>query len=158
MSDSATPWTVAHQDPLNMGFSRKEYWRGCHFLLQGIFLTQEDQAQVSYIAGRYFTIWATGKFLENTPGHFNIQSWWICDVWKDVYFLPGLSWIWLLVQRSDVGVGLWLCSGLRLNAVLTVLQARDLYNNNMSAMPTWKGWKAMWSMTVVGPTDSVLSM
>jgi len=40
-SDSfATPWTVAHQAPLSMGFSRQEYWMGCHFLLQGIFLTQ----------------------------------------------------------------------------------------------------------------------
>ena len=28
MSDSATPWTVAHQDPLSMGFSRLEYWSG----------------------------------------------------------------------------------------------------------------------------------
>ena len=26
--------------PLSMGFPRQEYWRGCHFLLQGIFLTQ----------------------------------------------------------------------------------------------------------------------
>ena len=23
---SATPWTVAHQAPLSMGFSRQEYW------------------------------------------------------------------------------------------------------------------------------------
>ena len=35
-----TPLTVAHQAPLSMGFSRREYWKGCHFLLQGIFLTQ----------------------------------------------------------------------------------------------------------------------
>jgi len=26
--------------PLSMGFSRQEYWSSCHFLLQGIFLTQ----------------------------------------------------------------------------------------------------------------------
>ena len=26
MSNSATPWTVAHQAPLSMGFSRQEYW------------------------------------------------------------------------------------------------------------------------------------
>ena len=25
---SATPWTVAHQAPLSMGFSRQEYWSG----------------------------------------------------------------------------------------------------------------------------------
>ena len=24
----ATPWTVAHQAPLSMGFSRREYWSG----------------------------------------------------------------------------------------------------------------------------------
>ena len=35
----ATPWAVAHQSPLPMEFSRQEYY-GCHFLLQGIFLTQ----------------------------------------------------------------------------------------------------------------------
>ena len=29
VSDSfATPWTVAHQTPLSMGFSRQEYWNG----------------------------------------------------------------------------------------------------------------------------------
>ena len=27
-SDSATLWTVAHQAPLSMGFSRPEYWSG----------------------------------------------------------------------------------------------------------------------------------
>ena len=38
----ATPWTVACQDPLSMGFSRQQYWSGLHFLHQGIFLTQES--------------------------------------------------------------------------------------------------------------------
>ena len=36
----ATPWTVAYQAPPSMGFPRQEYWSGCHFLFQGIFLTQ----------------------------------------------------------------------------------------------------------------------
>ena len=27
----ATPWTVARQAPLSMGFSRQEYWRGLPF-------------------------------------------------------------------------------------------------------------------------------
>jgi len=32
VSDSfATPWTVAHQVPLSMGFSRQEYWGGLPF-------------------------------------------------------------------------------------------------------------------------------
>ena len=29
-----TPWTVAYQASLSMGFSRQKYWSGCHFLLQ----------------------------------------------------------------------------------------------------------------------------
>ena len=31
ISDSATPWTVAHQAPLSMGFFRQEYWSGLPF-------------------------------------------------------------------------------------------------------------------------------
>ena len=31
MSNSATPWTVALQAPLSMGFSRQEYWSGLPF-------------------------------------------------------------------------------------------------------------------------------
>ena len=34
-----TPWTVALQAPLLLGFSRQEYCWSCHFLLQGIFPT-----------------------------------------------------------------------------------------------------------------------
>ena len=36
----ATLWTIALQTPLSMGFSRQEYWNGCHALLQGLFLTK----------------------------------------------------------------------------------------------------------------------
>ena len=31
MSDSATPWTVLHQNPLSLEFSRQEYWSGLPF-------------------------------------------------------------------------------------------------------------------------------
>ena len=31
----ATPWTVAHKNPLSMGFSRQEYWNGFPFLSPG---------------------------------------------------------------------------------------------------------------------------
>ena len=36
----AIPWTVAHQAPPPMGFSKQEYWSGLPFFLQRIFLTQ----------------------------------------------------------------------------------------------------------------------
>ena len=36
----ATPWTVTHQGPLSIEFSRQEQWSGLPFLSAGIFLTQ----------------------------------------------------------------------------------------------------------------------
>ena len=54
-----TPWTIAHQAPLSMGVSRQEYWSGILFS-RGSF-QPEDQTQVSCIAGRFFTFWATRK-------------------------------------------------------------------------------------------------
>ena len=40
VSNSAILWTITHQAPLSMGFSRQENWSGCQDLLQGIFPTQ----------------------------------------------------------------------------------------------------------------------
>ena len=48
-----TPWTVAHQAPLSMGFSRQEYWIGLFFPSPGD-LSNRDRTQVSRIAGRRF--------------------------------------------------------------------------------------------------------
>ena len=39
-SDSVTPWTVAHQALLSMGFCRQEYWSGVPFPPPEIFPTQ----------------------------------------------------------------------------------------------------------------------
>ena len=35
VSDSATPWTVSHQSPLSLEFSRQEYWSGLSFSSPG---------------------------------------------------------------------------------------------------------------------------
>ena len=54
----ATPWTVAHQAPLHMGFSREEYWSGLPFPSPGdlpdpgIEPTSPDSPE---LAGRFFT-------------------------------------------------------------------------------------------------------
>ena len=40
VADSATPWTVAPQAPLSMGFFMQEYWSGLPYSLPGIFPTQ----------------------------------------------------------------------------------------------------------------------
>ena len=36
VSNSATPWTIAHQAPLSMRFSRQEYWSGLPFPSPGV--------------------------------------------------------------------------------------------------------------------------
>ena len=43
----ATPQTAAHQAPLSLGFSRQEYWVGCHFLLQCMKVKSENEAAQS---------------------------------------------------------------------------------------------------------------
>ena len=45
----ATLWTVAGQAPVSMGFFRQDYAVDCHFLLHGIFSTQ-DQIPFSYVS------------------------------------------------------------------------------------------------------------
>ena len=61
-----TPWTIAHQAPLSMGFSRQEYWSGL------LFPTPEDLPDSGLkpvfpaapaLAGGFFTISATWEVL-----------------------------------------------------------------------------------------------
>ena len=40
----ANPWTVAHQVPLSMGFSRQEYWNGLPFPSPGQVMTSSVQS------------------------------------------------------------------------------------------------------------------
>ena len=60
VSDSAIPWTVVSQASPSMGFSRQE-WVAISFSRGSSW--PRDQTQVSCIAGRYFTLWATRRFL-----------------------------------------------------------------------------------------------
>ena len=58
----ATPWTVAHQASLSIGFHReKNTGLGCHAFLQGIFPTQRSNPCLMSpaLAGRFFTMSTT---------------------------------------------------------------------------------------------------
>ena len=57
-----TPWTVARQAPLSMGFSRQEYWSGLPFPPPGESSQPRDQ---TCITGRFFPAVPPGK-LQNT--------------------------------------------------------------------------------------------
>ena len=59
-----TPWTVAHQAPLSIGFSRPEYWNGLPFPPPGILpgSGMELESPVSpALAGRFFPTEPAGK-------------------------------------------------------------------------------------------------
>ena len=53
-----TPWTVAHQAPLSMGFSRQEYWSGLQFPPPGDLPNtgiKPASLMSPALAGRFFT-------------------------------------------------------------------------------------------------------
>ena len=59
----ATPWTVACQAPLSMGFSRQEHWRGLPCPPPGIFPTQGSTPCFSR-----FLHWQAGSLSLAPPG------------------------------------------------------------------------------------------
>ena len=64
MSNSPTPWIVAHQAPLSMEFPRQEYWSGLPFPSLGDlpYSGTEPPSFVSpALAGRFFTTMPPGK-------------------------------------------------------------------------------------------------
>ena len=63
VSDSVTPWTVACQAPLSIGFSRREYTGvDCHFLLQRIFPIQVSNLH-----------WQVDSLTTEPPGKPNVK-------------------------------------------------------------------------------------
>ena len=63
----ANPWTVAHQAPLSMGFSRQEYWSGLTCPFQGIFLTRGSNQRLLHLlhCRRILYCWATREALHD---------------------------------------------------------------------------------------------
>ena len=54
----ATPWTIAHQAPLSLGFSRQEYWNGLPCPPPG---DLPDPGMEPALVGRFFTTSPPGK-------------------------------------------------------------------------------------------------
>ena len=62
LSDSVTPWTVAHQAPLSVGFFRQEYWSGLPCPTPGNLPypgTEPMSLASPALAGRFFTTGTT---------------------------------------------------------------------------------------------------
>ena len=58
----ATPWIVAHQALLSMGFSRQEYWSGLSFPSLGDLPNPGIKLVSPALAARFFTTGPPGKF------------------------------------------------------------------------------------------------
>ena len=58
-----TPWTVAHQAPLFMGFSRQEYWNGLPFPSPGDLPDPGIEFESPALAGGFFTTELPAKSL-----------------------------------------------------------------------------------------------
>ena len=57
----ATPWTVAYQAPLSMGFLRQEYWSGLPFPPPGALPDPGIETTSPALTGGFFTAESPGK-------------------------------------------------------------------------------------------------
>ena len=69
----ATPWTVACQVPLSMGFSRQENWSGLPFPSSGDLSDPGMEPMSPALAGKFFTSESPGK-----PLVIILVSWLVC--------------------------------------------------------------------------------
>ena len=81
-----TPWTVACQAPLSMGFPRQEYWSGLPFPSLGDLPNPGIEPKASALAGGFFPTESPGKLSCNARSFQNNQF----TVWS----LPTVSVCW----------------------------------------------------------------
>ena len=68
VSDSfETPWTVAHQAPLSVGFFRQEYWSGLPFPSPRDLLHPGIKSMSPALEGGFFTVEPSGKPTHSAP-------------------------------------------------------------------------------------------
>ena len=77
----ASPWTVAHQAPLSMGFSKQEYWSGLPFLSPRALPDPEIEATSPALPGGFFTIESPGK------PHIKVYFWLILGMRHRGFFI-----------------------------------------------------------------------
>ena len=78
----ATPWTVAHQDPLSMGFYRQEYWNGLPFPSLG-----DPNPEIEHSG--------TGRWIR-----YHCTTW---KVWVCAKYQTGHTYSWLIRKIQAKG-------------------------------------------------------
>ena len=106
----ATPWTVAHQAPLSMEFSRQESGVGCHFLLQGIFLTQGSNPSLLHCRQTLYHLSPQGSPKKVKRGKWKSEAWG-SNIYRFFsffrYSVMGNRWT-LLYMKPLAAAGTWM--------------------------------------------------
>ena len=102
-SSFLTPWTIACQPPLSMGLSSKNIGVGYHFLLQGIFPTQESNPCLLRLLHWQAILhhWATWEALIYSKSYFNILP---LEVKTPRTLNKGSFWILVFEEASSTDV------------------------------------------------------
>ena len=74
VSDSAILWTVAHQAPLSLDFSRQEYWSRLPFLPPGDLFDPGIEPTSQVLAGEFFTNAPPGKPIKAILVYLGLQG------------------------------------------------------------------------------------
>ena len=74
-SNSVTPWTVAHQAPLSMGFSRPGYWNGLPYCPPGDVPNSGIEPTSPALADGFFSIELPGK-----PIYITESLYWTAEI------------------------------------------------------------------------------
>ena len=74
ITNSATPWTVAHQGPLSVGFPRQEYWCGLPFPSPGDLPNPGIEPVSPAWEGGFFTAELPEKSLKCDCGSFHCSG------------------------------------------------------------------------------------
>ena len=101
-----TLWTtIVCQAPLSIEFSRKEYWSGCHALLQGIFPTQGLNPRLLRLLH-----WQAGSLPQAPPGKpiqkdtsCKNNTFWVLNKWYNTALLEWTHWVDRGYLASDFG-------------------------------------------------------
>ena len=90
-----TPWTIAHQASLSLGFSSQENWSGLLFPTLGYFHNPRIQPVSPALAGRFFTSLPPVK--DQLTMYVDFISWWsIVFCWSMCIFFNQDGVFWLL--------------------------------------------------------------
>ena len=85
VSDSfTTPWTVAHQAPLSMGFPRQEFSSGLPFPAPGDLPNPGIEPKCPALAGRFFTTQPPSNIMYEMSGRCRISTHALQILWKQM--------------------------------------------------------------------------